>query len=83
MLNPNAIALITAVTGRDVGKDLQVLTQVQTAVGQALNKEEQWFVSENLDKVYEFLYTEEGKIAAKTFVLDWFAFVDSKRKKPS
>lgn len=41
------------------------------AIGKALTKDQQLFVTNNLVGVVEFLYSEEGKKAIQNFVMEW------------
>lgn len=80
MISPHEIMLLSTLLKRDIAQDIQLLTQVRDAVGQALNKEDQVFVSNNLFSGLNFLKTEEGKKALQDFVASWKATVEPKKE---
>lgn len=79
MISPHLIPALSAITGRDLGKDFEAIENFKSAIRGALPVEKQQFVSGNLHTLVDFLKTEEGKIALQTFVDDW----ESSKKRPT
>lgn len=50
---------------------MNALLDIYLSLGKALPLEQQLFVSANWQRLADWLRTEEGKIAAQTFVQDW------------
>ena len=50
---------------------IAMLFQLQAAIGEALPREDQLFVSENYHKLMGFAHSDTGKLAIQTFVSDW------------
>ena len=71
MISPHEITLLSTLLKRDIAQDIQLLTQVRDAVGQALSKEDRAFVIAHLLSGIEFIKTDEGKKALQSFVKDW------------
>lgn len=50
---------------------ITMLFQLQAAIGEALPKQDQLFVSDNYTRLIAFVHSDVGKLATQTFVSDW------------
>lgn len=73
MLSPQQIAMANLLLGRDVSPDLQRFFEARHKLGQALNSEQQMFVSEHWQRIDAFLASEKGRTAAALFVDEWMS----------
>lgn len=71
MFSPSQVVLLSALVGRDLSREANVLEQTRVALGRALTVEQQQFVSANWDRLDVFLASKTGADAAQGFVQSW------------
>lgn len=65
------LAAFAQLLGKDVSKELALIASTQVAIGNALQHEQQMFVSANWREIDVFLSSEKGRLAVDTFVKEW------------
>lgn len=76
-MNNDWAVVLSALMGRDVSKEIAALAEARAAIGAALNRDQQIFVSANWPSMSLWLASDSGKESARLVVSEWEDWIAS------